>query len=444
MTKEIDKPTYQLNPLIEAKKDFDVIENRLFYLGLQDINPHLSENDKFYDKQFPDTVITPAELIKIFGHGQYIKEVDKATDRLIGRYISIRYADGFEKYTIFQHIKYKVNKGLFIKFSEDMKPFILEIYENYKKYGFTKIDMKQIFVLGSSYAMRLLELLLQYRGKAKNEIIEREISVDDLRYKLNVPENAYKTMSNLRSRVLDLPIQDINKNTRYIITYETVKKGRSVSGFRFRCNCSKVVPDDDYTDTIDTPDIPKESSKTPKIKESPALPEVAKEEDRKEQEILNKMVGYHFPLRLINALIDTCGGVDELTRRLEYGEKRAQKDMEKGKKIKSIAGYLRKAIEENWLGLKKDEEKAQERELDSAKTNAEWELWVKNNFTGESVPDVPEKPFDTNDQMQKIAVNVIKKDIQDRKLSFSTKRWLRERGLTVKRFVELYMQIEGN
>lgn len=436
MAKDIDNiPTFQLNPLIEAQKDFDVMETRLFYLGLQDVNPHLTENDKFFDEQFPDTVITPAELIKIFGHGQYIKEVDKATDRLIGRYISIRFADGFEKYTIFQHIKYKENKGLFIKFNEDMRPFILEIYENYKKYGFTKIDMKQIFILGSSYAMRLLELLLQYRGKAKNEIIEREISVDDLRYKLNVPESAYKTMSNFRSRVLDLPIQDINKNTRYIITYETVKKGRSVSGFKFVCNCSGVIKDNEYLETIEANEI--KEIQAPK-KES------EEKKDKAEQQLLNKMVNYHFSLKLINMLMDTCGGVDELARRLEYGEKRVKEDREKGKVIKSISGYLRKAIEENWLGLKKDEEKAQERELDSAKTNAEWELWVKNNFTGESVPDVPEKPFDTNDQMQKIAVNVIKKDIQDRKLSFSTKRWLRERGLTVKRFVELYMQIEGN
>ena len=240
------------------------------YLGLQDVNPHLTENDKFYDEQFPDTHITPSELKKIFGHGQYIKEVDKATDRLIGRYISIRFADGFEKYTIFQHIKYKENKGLFIKFNEDMRPFILEIYENYKKYGFTKIDMKQIFILGSSYAMRLLELLLQYRGKAKNEIIEREISVDDLRYKLNVPENAYKTMSNFRSRVLDLPIQDINKNTRYFITYETVKKGRSVCAFKFFCNCNAVSNDDEYTETI-------ESQQAPEIN---ALPEGQGEDEK--------------------------------------------------------------------------------------------------------------------------------------------------------------------
>lgn len=249
-----NKPTYQLNPLIEAQKSFDVMETRIFYLGLQDVNPHISVKDKYYDTNFPDTLITPAELKNIFGHGQYIKEIDKATDRLIGRYISIRYADGFDKYTIFQHIRYKEGKGLSIKFNEDMRPFILDIYKGYRKYGFTKIEMQQIFFLGSAYAMRILELLLQYKSTAKEGIIEREISVEDLRKKLNVPEHAYKgNMSNFRQRVLDLPIRDINKNTKYYLTYKTIKKGRCVTGFLITCNCNKVANDNDYKDTIDAP-----------------------------------------------------------------------------------------------------------------------------------------------------------------------------------------------
>lgn len=354
---EKKRPTYQLNPLIEAQKDFDIMETRLFYLGLQDINPHITQNDRFYDEEFPDTVIPPSELIKIFGHGQYIKEVDKAANRLIGRYIQIRFNDGFEYYTIFQHIKYREGKGLFIKFSEDMRPFILDIYKSYKKYGFTKVDMQQIFVLGSAYAMRLLELILKYRSTAKNGIIEREISVEDLRYKLSVPESAYKgRMGNFRQFVLDKPIEDINKNTQYVITYETVKKGRSVCGFKFFCNCNNVTKDDEYTETID-------SQQTSEIKVFPALPEGQGEDEK----IYIKLAHYGFSQKNIQRLLETCGGVDELARRLEYGEKRVKMDMEKGKKVASISGYLRMAIEENWLQTKKDEEAAKERELKSAK-----------------------------------------------------------------------------
>lgn len=431
MTKEIDnKPTFQLNPLIEAQKDFDVMETRLFYLGLQDVNPHLTENDKFFDKQFPDTIITPSELIKIFGHGQYIKEVDKAANRLISRYIHIVYEDGFDYYTIFQHIRYRENKGLFIKFSEDMRPFLLDIYQSYRKYGFTKTDMKQIFTLGSAYAMRLLELILQYRGKAKNGIIEREISIDDLRYKLNVPEGAYKgRIGNFRQFVLDKPIEDINKNTQYFITYETVKKGRSVSGFKFFCNCNKVVSDNGYTSTIESP-------QAPETKDSPALPAGQTEGEK----TYIKLAHYGFSSKTVKALLEACSGdLSELAKRLEYGEERAKKDKEKGKEIGSISGYLRIAVEENWLGAKKNEEMAQQRELEAVKTNAEWELWAKKNFADEPAPEEPETPFDTNNDYEKMLISLITKSIKERKLDFTARRLLNDHGFTVSRFIELYM-----
>ena len=42
--------TYQANPLIEGRKQFSLQETRLFYLGLEHVNPHLP-NGQFYDGQ---------------------------------------------------------------------------------------------------------------------------------------------------------------------------------------------------------------------------------------------------------------------------------------------------------------------------------------------------------------------------------------------------------
>ena len=83
--------TYQLNPLVNAQKNFSVMETRLFYLGLRAINPHITANDKYFDENFPDTIISPSELKKIFGHGQYLAEIKKACKRLIGSSIEINY-----------------------------------------------------------------------------------------------------------------------------------------------------------------------------------------------------------------------------------------------------------------------------------------------------------------------------------------------------------------
>ena len=151
------------------------------------------------------------------------------------------------------------------------------------------------------------------------------------------------------------------------------------------------------------------------------------------------MVGYGFSLKLINELTDICGGLDELARRLEFAEKRAKIDREKGKEIRSISGYIRRGIEENWLQAKINEERAQERELEAAKTNAEWEIWARRKFSNEPVPDVPERLFNEDNPTEQILINVIKGDIKSRRMTPTSERLLREQGMTVARFIELYM-----
>ncbi len=423
--------TYQLNPLINAQKEFNVIETRLFYLGLKEINPHLTEKDIYFDKEFPDTLIRPSELKEIFGNGFYLPEIKKACRRIVGTIIEINYNDGFELYTMFRHLKYKENIGLRIQFNEDMRPFLLDIYKGYKKYGFTKIEMQQIFMLDSTYAMRLLETLLQYKGEMKKGIIHRTLSIGELRHRLNVPENAYKSMCNFRSRVLDLPIAEILRKTQYIITYKVIKKGRSVAAFEFICNCNGVRADDDFTSTIEAEEI--------KEIEAPNAHTVNRENADNNQAIMLKMVTYGFSLKVIKELTAICGGMDELKRRLDFAEKRAKMDRKKGKEIKSISGYIRRGIEENWLQAKINEERAQARELEAAKTNAEWELWARSKYSNEPVPDVPEKLYDENNEMDQVIMNVIKGDIKSRRMSTTSERLLREQGLTVARFIELYM-----
>lgn len=46
------KDIYQANPLINARKGMNIVELRIFALGLQGINPHRSSKDKFYGEEF--------------------------------------------------------------------------------------------------------------------------------------------------------------------------------------------------------------------------------------------------------------------------------------------------------------------------------------------------------------------------------------------------------
>ena len=422
--------TYQLNPLMNAQKEFNVIETRLFYLGLKDINPHLTEKDIYFDKEFPDTHITPAELKEIFGNGKYLSEIKKACKRIGSTSIEIEYNDGFDVYTVFRHLKYREKDGLRIQFNEDMKPFLLDIYKGYKKYGFTKIEMQQIFVLGSAYAMRLLEMLLQFSGKKKKGVITREIPLEELRHRLAVPVGSYKQMCNFRHIVLDLPIAEIERKTPYRITYKTVKKGRSVIGFTFICNCNNATDNDDYTETIEV------ESYEEKLEEAGQVKIKLIEENKEEDDTLKKLKGYRYNKKTIQILLDACGGsLDELKNRLDYAEQRAQKD-----KPKKIGGYLIKAIKENWLGEQKQADEAQARELQAVADNADWERVATQLMADEPAPDVQERLFDLSQPDHITAIAMIRDELKKGKLSTTSKGFLNKRGITVKRFVEEYMK----
>ena len=69
MAKEV--MVYQANPLIEGRRDFSLIEARIFYLGLRDIVPKLTNKVKVWGKDkaysdFPTTVLPMKELVQMF------------------------------------------------------------------------------------------------------------------------------------------------------------------------------------------------------------------------------------------------------------------------------------------------------------------------------------------------------------------------------------------
>ncbi len=233
------KDIYQSNPLINARKGMDIIELRIFSLGLQGLNPHRSLKDKFYDKEFPLTFIPTIKLVEIFGNTWYLHDLEKICDKLFNAKITLNDDDGsFEMFHIFQRLKYKPKEGLYIKFDDLMKPYILELFQSK---GYTKINIEQIFPLMSTYSVRLVELLLQFQG-TKKKILSRKIDIDNLRFVLNVPDNAYiDRMDNFKKNVIEKPIAEINKKTKYKMDYCPIKTGKKVTDFVFYMDISKSL-----------------------------------------------------------------------------------------------------------------------------------------------------------------------------------------------------------
>lgn len=138
----------------------------------------------------------------------------------------------------------KINKSRFVQrasyskgggyievmFGNDVIPLITRLSERYTEY-----ELSQIADLNSIHALRIFELLMQWRGKG----ITPTIKLDDLRTRLGIEEDQYKLMSNFKSRVLDHAVKEINENTKITVEYEQEKHGRTIVGFKFKFKFKK-------------------------------------------------------------------------------------------------------------------------------------------------------------------------------------------------------------
>ena len=95
---------------------------------------------------------------------------------------------------------------------------------------FTKYTLEQTSQLKSLYAVRLYELLIQWREARKTPLFELEV----FREQLGLGVNDYKRMSDFKRRVLDASVKEINDKTDIKVSYIQEKQGTIITGFKFK------------------------------------------------------------------------------------------------------------------------------------------------------------------------------------------------------------------
>ena len=431
MREEIDlvlrKDIYQSNPLIQARKDFDMVAIRIFLIGLCGLNPHFSENDKFFDTEFKEMFISTNKLVDLLGGNTwYLHDLEKVCDKMFRTVIKIRPDDGgFELYHLFRKLKYVPKEGLFIWFDDLLRPYILDLLQSG---GYTRINVEYLFKLSSPYAVRLLELLLQYQNfktfKEKMEI-KRNLTVEEIRFVLNVPEGAYRDrMNNFRRFVLDIPIKEINTRTPYIVRYETVKKGRKVVAFEFIMYTYAVPKNDERNYTLkDTNDA------------------------------IRTLCSLGFTERDARAIFAKCHDTADCFSRIN----RAQALLIRSKKpVENKLGFLREAIESDWqIGRKTNVESTRERRatkitevarnVDSFNSSMTPIGQILKSSLSESLPDLSKNELPAKPKLLKLGKKEISYRLAEifikyiRKGEFldSVKEYLRERNTTIEKFTKL-------
>lgn len=124
-----------------------------------------------------------------------------------------------------QSSKYNEDSGsIEILFAKELIPFISQL-----KKRFTSYYLQDVSRMTSVYAIRLYELIIAWRSTHKTPIFE----VSDLRLKLGVELDEYPRMFDLKKRVIDVAVEQINELSNISIKMEQHKKGRTITGFSF-------------------------------------------------------------------------------------------------------------------------------------------------------------------------------------------------------------------
>ena len=115
-------------------------------------------------------------------------------------------------------------------FSQKILPYLSEL-----KGQFTKYELKHIGNMTSIYAIRLYELLMQWKGTGT-----RTVEIEWLKQQFQL-EDDYDRMFDLKKRVIDPAVKDINTHSDFEVSCTQKKTGRRVTHFTLTFGEKKPV-----------------------------------------------------------------------------------------------------------------------------------------------------------------------------------------------------------
>lgn len=215
------------NRLIEASYSLGLVEQRLMLLAIvgaretgEGVTPEtlLTVRAEDYAKHFGVERQTAYQALQeavetLFNRRATVDVYDKRRDKM--RPMVVRWVTAMQ---------YEEQQAcVTLRFGIEVVPLITRLEQN-----FTSYELQQIAGLKSAYAIRLYELLMQWKAAAKTPIFE----LQQFRNQLGVGLE-YSRIEAFKRRVLDVAVDQINEHTDIIVSYEQQKKGRTITGFSF-------------------------------------------------------------------------------------------------------------------------------------------------------------------------------------------------------------------
>ncbi len=208
------------NRLIEAGYRLTLQEHRVLLFCIAQVN----SKEKLADKTFQITADDYARTFGVKLNNAY-KELKDVIDTLYNRSVKLFNKEKNIEAEIrwIQDKIYYNNEGFAqITLSTAIAPLISEL-----KSHFTSYHLKHIAGMKSVYAIRLYELFKQFGSVGK-----RQIEIEWLKERLHITE-IYSAFADLKKRVIEPALSEINKHSDLDVSYKLVKRARKVIAIEF-------------------------------------------------------------------------------------------------------------------------------------------------------------------------------------------------------------------
>lgn len=217
---------YKSNALVEAQYRLTIAEQRIMLACISQVRR---------DQSLTDEVLysVSAAEIAVMSHTstkQAYRELAKAALRLKRREVRLIQGpngQGHKRKVMVtgwvQTIIYVEDEGrVELRFTKDMLPYLTLLTEQFTRYALA--DVAQ---MTSAHGIRLYELLSQWRSAG-----EREVEINWFRQTLQL-EDKYPAIKDLKRRVIEPAIEQINELSPLWVKWEQRKTGRRVSHLKF-------------------------------------------------------------------------------------------------------------------------------------------------------------------------------------------------------------------
>ncbi|MBK3457390.1 RepB family plasmid replication initiator protein [Pseudomonas sp. MF6754] len=213
------------NALIEASYRLSLYEQRIMLACIAQVRRDEPLTDqKLY-------TVSAQQIAEMTGTkiGTAYQNLKAASERLFDRRVTLNEApNGRGSSTVrltrwVQEVVYQEAMGsIAMRFSTSMIPYLSQLTEQFTRYALSDVAR-----MTSAHAIRLYELLVQWRS-----IGRREVEIEWLREAMQL-EDRYSSIRDLKRWVLEPAIEQINEHSPLLVSWSQRKTGRKVTHLIF-------------------------------------------------------------------------------------------------------------------------------------------------------------------------------------------------------------------